>query len=65
MRTDEVRALLSTAQVARRLGVTPVRVQQLRRRGRLRGVETALGYLFAPSEVAALELERAERRAAS
>jgi excisionase family DNA binding protein len=53
----------TTAQVARQLGVTPDRVRQLAKDGRLDSVRTGLGRLLDPASVERLVAERAERRA--
>ena len=43
---------MTTAEVAQRLGVTPSRVKQLRKAGRLvPKFQTTLGYLYLPSDV--------------
>ena len=54
--------LLTAGQVARQLGVSPVRVNQLREEGRLPGARTALGFLYRKEDVARLMSERASRR---
>ena len=56
---------LTTAQVARRLGVTPARVIQLARRGQLAHHRSPHGRLFDPVDVRRLAEERANRSAAT
>ena len=51
---------LAASQVARRLGVSTARVAQLRVEGKLRGVKTALGFLYSEEAVARLERARAK-----
>jgi len=56
--------LLQTHHVARRLEVTPARVRQLVREGKLRAVVEVLGglRLFSVAEVERVAAERAARR---
>ena len=49
---------LSPAEAARRVGVTPARIIQLTRAGRLPYVQTSLGRLIEPAAVDALAAER-------
>lgn len=56
----EIERLLRTGEVAMRWRVSRARVAQLREAGILRGVRTALGYLYRLEDV-----ERAERRRTS
>jgi hypothetical protein len=49
---------LSPAQAARLLGVTPERIRQLERAGRVTCVRTALGRLLDPADVERLAAER-------
>jgi hypothetical protein len=49
---------LSTAQVAKLLGISPTRVIQLRRADRLPAKKTSLGYLFLEREVKEFKRER-------
>lgn len=51
---------LSRSQVARRLGISAERINQLARAGRIEFVETPLGRLYSVKVVEALERERAE-----
>lgn len=54
----ELKQLLRVGQVAIRLGLSPTRINQMRAAGRIRGVQTSLGFLFEESEVARVENER-------
>ncbi len=53
---------LTTSEVARELGVTPVRVRQLLARSQLVHVETPLGRLIDPADLERLQRDRAERQ---
>jgi hypothetical protein len=52
-------AQLTTSQVARQLGITPTRVLQLVRAGRIACEETPLGRLFDQAEVQRVKVARA------
>ena len=62
--THAAHPYLTSALVARQLGVTPAQVRQLARNGRLRVAATTAGgtRLYHPADVAALVAERAARR---
>lgn len=53
---------LSCTGAAHRLGLTPSRVAQLRREGRIRAVQTPLGWLYDPSDVDRFAKERKKAR---
>ena len=62
--TASVTHFLTSALVARQLGVTPAQVRQLARRGHLRVAATTAGgtRLYDPNDVADLLAERMSRR---
>lgn len=65
-RTDmaiELRTLLTRADVAQLLKVSPDRVSQLRRSGELPTIATPLGHLFREEDVEAYRTVREARRA--
>ena len=43
--------LLSASQVARRLGISSARVNQLRKEGKLAAQETPIGYLYSREDI--------------
>jgi DNA-binding transcriptional MerR regulator len=51
-------AVVTSSQAARELGVSPERVRQLAKEGRLAAIDTPLGRLFDPADVERLRLER-------
>ncbi|MGH3089545.1 MAG: hypothetical protein ACRDSJ_19830 [Rubrobacteraceae bacterium] len=58
---EEVANWLSTSEAGRVLGTSGQWVKQLARRGKLRGVETSLGWLVDPEDVERLANERLEK----
>lgn len=61
MATKEGQEFLSTADAAKRLGLTPIRVRQMANQGKLPVVRTASGIrLFRPKDIEA-ERQRRER----
>ena len=63
MSIEQIEKMLTPSQVARRLGLSAARVVQLRQEGRLVGLKTPLGYLYAEKAVARLERERGKKKA--
>jgi hypothetical protein len=58
---EQVATWLSPSEAGRVLGTTGQWVKQLARRGKLRGVETSLGWLVDPDDVERLANERLEK----
>ncbi len=58
---EEVASWLSPSEAGRILGTSGQWVKQLARRGKLRGVETSLGWLMDPDDVERLATERLEQ----
>lgn len=58
---EEVTTWLSPSEAGRILGTSGQWVKQLARRGKLRGVETSLGWLVEPDAVEQLAKERLEK----
>ena len=58
---EEVASWLSPSEAGRVLGTSGQWVKQLARRGKLRGVETSLGWLVDPDDVERLASERLEQ----
>ena len=61
MATAALERYLSPAEAARRVGVTPARIIQLTRAGRLPYVQTSLGRLLPPDAVDQYARERQRR----
>jgi predicted site-specific integrase-resolvase len=55
---DKEHAMLTRAQAAQRLGVSPERIRQLTVTGRLRCIQTPLGRLYHPADVLRLAEQR-------
>lgn len=59
---EDAGAWLTPAETARALDLTPQRIAQLARAGRLDGISTPLGRLFRAEAIRELARERAQRR---
>jgi hypothetical protein len=55
---DKDQKMLTRAQVAQRLGVSPERIRQLTVSGQLRYIQTPLGRLYDPADVLCLADQR-------